>query len=180
MNQLDAKRQSLMLPQIKKVTFALFILGSILATTVRAQEVTVVKANGLFDIVEKCDDAYDLCVYNFWATWCAPCVRELPQFEAAAKHHKEINLTLVSLDDKDDILVKVKPFLLKKDIKSRVVLLDETDYNEIIPRVSDQWSGAIPATLIIDRKNGKRYFYEKEFKEDELEETINELLNINY
>ena len=68
-------------------------------------------------------------------------------------------------------------FITKRKLDSKVVLLDETDFNEIINRVDTNWSGAIPATLIVDCRNGKRTFYEGEFKENELKDTIEKLLN---
>lgn len=169
-----------MLTNTSKLKVILLMFTGILTAGAYAQEVDVVKASELYDILKKCDDRYDLCVYNFWATWCAPCIRELPQFETLARNHQEIDVTLVSLDDKEDINLKVKPFIVKREIKSHVLLLDETDFNEIIPRINDEWSGAIPATLIVDRRSGKKYFYEQEFKESELEKTINEILTINY
>lgn len=137
-----------------------------------AQEVRVIKADQLYDMLDKCDS--DLCIYNFWATWCAPCIRELPQFESLSDQNKNLSIKLISLDDVDELNGSVKIFIEKRNIISEVFLLDETDYNEIIPNVNDKWSGAIPATLIID-KNGQKYFYEKEFKEGELLKTINSI-----
>jgi thiol-disulfide isomerase/thioredoxin len=140
-----------------------------------AQEVQVIKAPQLYKMMENCDA--ELCVYNFWATWCAPCVREIPHFEKLSKSNENIQVKLISLDDIDDIYTSVKSFMNKRNIHSEVFLLDETDFNEIIPKVNDDWSGAIPATLIVDR-SGKRYFYEKEFKEGELNETLQNLNKI--
>ncbi len=139
-----------------------------------AQEVKVIKAPELYKMLDNCDA--DLCVYNFWATWCAPCVREIPHFENLSKSNHDIHVKLISLDDVDDIYTRVRSFINKRNIHSEVLLLDEIDFNEIIPMVSDDWSGAIPATLIVDR-SGKKYFYEKEFKEGELNETIQNLPN---
>jgi len=139
-----------------------------------AQEVQVIKANQLYKMMDNCEA--ELCVYNFWATWCAPCVREIPQFEKLSESDHNIQVKLISLDNVDDLYTSVKSFIKKRDIHSEVLLLDETDFNEIIPKVNSDWSGAIPATLIVDR-NGKRYFYEKEFKEGELNETLRNLYN---
>lgn len=111
-------------------------------------------------------------VINFWATWCAPCVKELPLFENLnTQNPDEVEVTLVSLDFADHV-DKVNTFIARKNIKSRVLLLDNIDYNTWIDRVDTSWSGAIPATLIINPKTGHRKFIGKEIKQGELEEAI--------
>jgi thiol-disulfide isomerase/thioredoxin len=128
-------------------------------------------------MLENCEYKDKIQIYNFWATWCAPCLREIPQFESVNLLNENVNVTLISLDDVDLLNKKVKPFILEKEIKSKVMLLDETDFNEIISRIDKSWSGAIPATLIIDCRSGLKFFYEHEFKEDELKKTINKLID---
>lgn len=141
------------------------------------QQVEVIKSKELFQILEHCEDENQILVFNFWATWCAPCIREIPQFESANTLNKNIDVTLISLDEVELLNNKVIPFIIKKEIKSKVLLLDETDFNAIISKIDESWSGAIPATLIVDCKNGSRFFYEQEFKEGELIKTINKLTN---
>lgn len=111
-------------------------------------------------------DDDNIHVVNFWATWCAPCVKELPYFEAIHQEYKDKNVKvlLVSLDFN---LKKLNTFLAKNDLKSEQVLLDDPDQNAWIPKVSTKWSGAIPATVIY--KKGKRQFYEGSFTKQELE-----------
>lgn len=159
--------------------YYIFLAFLFLSLGGQAQTIEVIKADRMFAMMDDCDDKYDICLYNFWATWCAPCIRELPHFEALNKSNKRINVNLISLDEKEELHTKVQPFINKKQIQSSVFLLDETDFNEIIPRISNKWSGAIPATLIINNKTGEKYFYEKEFKENELDNIINEILTIN-
>jgi thiol-disulfide isomerase/thioredoxin len=116
-------------------------------------------------------------VVNFWATWCAPCVRELPYFELLNENYKDRNVevVLVSLDNPDHLESRVLPFLERLDINSKVILLDDPRSNRWIPLVSDEWTGAIPATVIYSR--GFNAFYEREFNYAELEEIILPLLN---
>jgi thiol-disulfide isomerase/thioredoxin len=114
-------------------------------------------------------------VINFWATWCAPCVKELPLFEKInTEQSAGVSVTLVSLDFADQV-EKVNSFITRKKLQSPVILLDNIDYNSWIDRVDTNWSGAIPATLIINPKTGHRKFIGKELKEGELEEAIKEL-----
>lgn len=115
-----------------------------------------------------------LTVFNFWATWCGPCVKEMPHFEKYA-NDKNVEVVLVSMDFIQD-LEKVEKFVEKKGLKNKVLLLNETDYGSFMSKVSEDWSGAIPATLFVDEW-GKTYFHEKEFSKKELDNTIKKYLN---
>jgi len=112
-------------------------------------------------------------VVNLWATWCGPCVRELPYFEALDRSRAKV--LLVSLDFEEVLASKVIPFLEKKEITSEVALLEQGDPNEWIPRMSETWSGAIPATLFVNTAKDVRNFHEGSFDEGELEAKLTEL-----
>ncbi|MFD2287540.1 redoxin domain-containing protein [Pedobacter petrophilus] len=107
-------------------------------------------------------------VINFWATWCAPCVAELPNFEKLrlAKLNKPVKVLLVSLDFKSKLQKTVIPFVAANRINGDVFLLNTQDRQADIQRINKQWSGAIPATLFVNKRSRK--FYEKEFTEKEL------------
>ncbi|GAB2768753.1 hypothetical protein GCM10027275_09230 [Rhabdobacter roseus] len=102
-------------------------------------------------------------IINFWATWCRPCVAELPHFEEVQANfaHQKVRVLLVSMDFAKDIEDRVVPFIERHNIKSTVWLLNETDANRWIERVDSTWSGALPATLILNPARGRRSFYEK-------------------
>lgn len=138
-----------------------------------AQTATVVKFEKLEGLLETKSD--QLQVINFWATWCAPCVKELPFFEALnAKNDPKVKVILVNLDYADKLDI-VNAFIDRKKMKSEVLLLDEIDYNAWIDRIDPGWGGAIPATLFINHKTGQRKFVDKELKEGELQKIISEL-----
>jgi thiol-disulfide isomerase/thioredoxin len=114
-------------------------------------------------------------VINFWATWCAPCVEELPYFEKlGAKYEDKLEVILISLDDVKNIKSTVEPFLKNNQIKSKVLLLDDPYAAEWIPLVDTHWDGAIPVTLIVSKN--KKQFYNKALSYDELEDAIEKLL----
>lgn len=115
-------------------------------------------------------------VINFWATWCKPCVAELPYFEKIHHEYKDKNVEvmLVSLDDIKKLDNKVLPFVKERNLQSKVVLLDDADYNSWIDKVSPEWSGSIPATIFYTKD--KRQFFEQEFEYEEVEEIVKGLL----
>lgn len=109
-------------------------------------------------------------VINFWATWCVPCVAELPYFEELGEKHPELEVLLVSLDFPKMIKENLIPYIIKNELQSEVILLDDPDGNSWIPQIDPNWSGAIPATIIY--KNDKSKFYEQSFNFAELEEAV--------
>lgn len=139
------------------------------------QGAEVVKLEGLQKAIAS--EKEQIQVINFWATWCAPCLKELPLFEKLNADRKDVHVRLVSLDlDLDPNVQKVRNFVTRKKIRSEVIILDEQDPNSWIDKVEKTWSGAIPATLVINNKTGKRTFAEGELHEGDLEKLIAKVL----
>lgn len=115
-------------------------------------------------------------VINFWATWCAPCVKEMPYFERIGSEYADqrVKVLLVSLDFVNQLERRVIPFIKDHGLKSEVILLNDPRSNSWIPKVSDDWSGALPATLIYNADS--RSFYEQTFTYDELKAAIEKAL----
>ncbi|MEO0573418.1 MAG: redoxin domain-containing protein [Bacteroidota bacterium] len=107
-------------------------------------------------------------IVNFWATWCKPCLEEMPYFQKTFEEQKNhgVELILVSLDMPSMWEKRLVPYVKEKELKGEVVILNDTKMNEWIPRIAENWGGGIPATLIYN-KNG-RSFYEKGFTYEEL------------
>lgn len=120
------------------------------------------------------DTAY---VINFWATWCIPCIKELPAFEKANTEYKSQNfkMILVSLDFGKDVLKRVDDFRNAHQLTAEVILLDDPDSNAWIPKIDKDWSGAIPATIIY--RNDKWQFYGYSFTYEELKIEIEKFIN---
>ncbi len=150
----------------------LFLLIFLNVTTIYAQKTAVYKIDDLTKrIYNSSDTTY---IVNFWATWCKPCVAELPEFEKlhTESKDKKIKVLLVSMDFKEELDKKLKTFLEKNKYTCEVVLLDEINGNDFINKVSESWSGAIPATLITKNNKSTQDFIEKKVTYDYLIEKI--------
>ena len=151
----------------------LFVLiyTAIVTTAASAQSVLTIKFDDFIAMSSKQNDT--IYVFNFWATWCKPCIEELPSFEAANATYSadKVKVILISLDFKKQ-LASVEKFKADKQLKSTVYLLDEVNYNSWIDRVDSTWTGAIPATVIINNRNHYRKFYEQSFNTKQLQEAI--------
>lgn len=130
--------------------------------------------DGLEPLINKADK--NIHIVNFWATWCAPCVKELPYFETINANYKDkgVDVLLVSLDFPQTYDSKLKPFIIKKNLKSKVIALDDTNQNRWIPAIDQSWTGALPATIIYN--STKRHFYERSFTQEELEKELKQFL----
>jgi len=150
-----------------------FFLAS--ANLLFSQKVSVIKITDLEKRISNTSDT--TYIVNFWATWCGPCVKELPDFDSISKAYgsEKVKVLLVSMDFKEDLDSKVMPFCKKKQLHSEVFVLDELNGNYFIPRISDKWTGAIPATLILNNAKHHREFYEKKLNYLFLEEEIKKI-----
>lgn len=141
-----------------------------------AQKPAVIKITDLEGRLAKgADTTY---IVNFWATWCKPCVEELPDFEKVTQNYsgKKVKVLLVSMDFAEDLDKKVVPFIKKKELRSEVLLLDEVNGNYFIPKVHSSWTGAIPATLIRNGAKGVNEFYEKKINYELMEKRLKSIL----
>jgi thiol-disulfide isomerase/thioredoxin len=153
-----------------------YIIGALLLLTSYcfSQEIKEIK---ITDLEKTIADSKTPLIVNFWATFCIPCIKEIPYFQKLVKKHQKdsIKLLLVSLDLQEDY-PKIKPFAAKRKFTSPVVWLDETNADYFCPKIDSSWSGAIPASLFVSNKTGYRKFIEEELSEDQLEKEIMAIL----
>jgi len=127
---------------------------------------TVYDYEGLEPLLNRKDDK--TYIVNFWATWCKPCLEEMPYFQKTFEERKThgVELILVSLDMPSMWAKRLVPYVEKKNLQGEIVILDDPKMNEWIPKIAQNWGGGIPATLIYNQN--KRAFYEKGFTYEEL------------
>lgn len=158
--------------KIIKTLLVCFFLFSV--TIVSAQEVKKVK---ITDVAKIIAESKTPLIVNIWATWCVPCVEELPHFIKEAKEHKDsVQLLLVSLDFKESFPDGITKFMNKRKLNASTLWLDETNADYFCPLIDAKWSGAIPATLFINNKTGYRKFVEEQVSHDDLKKEIMALL----
>jgi thiol-disulfide isomerase/thioredoxin len=155
----------------------IFFTGLIffLSATVNGQAVKRVK---ITDLEKTITESKTPLIINFWASWCKPCLEEIPYFmEEVQKHGKDsLQLLLVSLDMKDAFPAQIMKTIAKRKIAVPVQWLDETNADYFCPKVDPKWSGAIPASLFINNKTGYRKFFEEQLSHEKLKKEIMAIL----
>lgn len=151
----------------------IFLLNTPLFAQPATNNIQKVSAKDVKAII---DSSTGPLIINFWASWCGPCVREIPYFESRiAQLATPVKLILVSLDFNWSYPRQLNAFVKDKGYKSDVVFLNETypDYFAI----DKKWTGAIPSSIFVD--NSKRYyrFFEMQLTEKRLELELNNMLN---
>lgn len=139
-------------------------------------QVKTVKLDALTSILNNNQDS--VYVVNFWATWCKPCIEELPYFEEAHStfSKQNVRIILVSLDSPSELDRVLLPFVKKKKLKSHILLLDEHNPNEWIDVIEPKWTGSLPATIIQNNRLKKRVFFEKQLEKEELFTSIQSMM----
>lgn len=142
---------------------------------ISAQEIKTYNFNELEPIFHYQNDT--TYVINFWAMWCKPCVKELPEFEDIRKDYsnKKVKVILISLDFGKNVEDRLVSFLKRKNINAEVVLLDDPDADTWIGKVDKDWDGALPATVIY--KKNERTVYTRQVSYKELARSINKMNN---
>lgn len=154
--------------------FIAILLFACSTAAIAQDQAKIVKLPELQELISSKGDK--IKVINFWATWCAPCVKEMPLFEKLGLERQDVQVTLVSMDlDLDPDPAKVYKFVTRKKLQSQVVILDEKNPNSYIELIDKSWSGALPATIVVNSRTGQRKFVEKELHEGDLEKLIAEV-----
>ena len=116
-------------------------------------------------------------IINFWATWCSPCIKEMPYFEKI-NENKEADVFLISMDyDLDPNPEKVNRFIARKNLKSKVLYVTEGNPKAWFGKIDKSWQGNLPVTLIINPTTGKRKFIQQELQQGDLEKFIQEVIH---
>lgn len=137
-----------------------------------------VKKVKIDELISHIDSSEHPMVVSFWATWCAPCVEEIPWLQAGVEKYKseKVELLLVSLDFENEYPKGLQAFIKKKNFAASFFWLDESNADYFCPKVDEKWSGGIPATLFVNKKTGYRKFFERQLTDRQVEPEIKLLI----
>jgi thiol-disulfide isomerase/thioredoxin len=144
--------------------------------TTQGQEIRKIK---ITDLEKTIKESKTPLIVNFWATYCIPCLKEIPYFQELARKYKDkgVKLLLVSLDMKDAYPSKIISIAKKLKLNPPVYWLDETNADYFCPKVDSSWSGALPSSLFINNATGYRKFFEDELSKEKLDKEIQAILS---
>jgi len=147
----------------------------LLSLSLIGQQVKKVKISDLETYIEHCDHPL---IVNFWATYCVPCVKEIPYFQSTVAGYKDkgVELLLVSLDLPDYYPSRISAFAEKNNYTVPILWLDESDADYFCPKIDKKWSGGIPCSLFINNKSHYRQFFDRQLTEPQVKQTLEALV----
>jgi thiol-disulfide isomerase/thioredoxin len=160
---------------MKKIIFLLILSALFGIESSYAQHIASYAADDLNKRVAGKDTIY---IVNFWATWCVPCVKELPAFNKIQEEYKDkaVKIILLSFDFKEQYPGKLSAWIQKKQLKPEVVWFNETNPTLYIPKLAPDWEGGLPATILINNITGERLLKATEITFEELKTWIDKQL----
>jgi thiol-disulfide isomerase/thioredoxin len=119
-------------------------------------------------------------VVNCWATWCAPCVEEIPYFMETVKKYSDqkVELLLISLDFAKSYPTKIQELIKKNHFDATFFWLNETNADYFCPKIDPKWDGTLPSTVFINNKTGYRQFYGRPMTDRQIALEVSKLTGV--
>ncbi len=157
---------------MKNLLFIAFIL---LASTAFSQNIRKVKITEVEEYIKNSDHPL---VVNCWATWCAPCIEEIPYFMQTVKKYSDqkVELLLVSLDFTTSYPTRIQELVKKKKFEATFFWLNETNADYFCPKIDPKWDGTLPSTLFVNNKTGYRQFFGRPMTDRQVELEVRKLV----
>ncbi len=153
----------------------LIITFLFIAATINAQEIKRMKVTELARTIK---ESKKPLIINFWATFCVPCIQEMPYFQELVQQYKskDVSLVFVSLDLKEAYPIRINEMAKKLNLVFPVAWLDETNADYFCPKIDTSWTGGMPSSLFVNNTTGYHKFFEDQLSKEKLEKEIREML----
>jgi thiol-disulfide isomerase/thioredoxin len=147
-----------------------------LAATINAQQVKRIKVTELSKTIK---ESKSPLIVNFWATFCVPCIQEIPYFQEIVQQNKSKNVSLifVSLDLKEAYPAQIISMSKKLKMTFPVVWLDETNADYFCPKIDSKWTGGMPSSLFVNNATGYHKFFEEQLPKEKFEKELQIMLS---
>ncbi|MAJ32327.1 MAG: hypothetical protein CMC18_06725 [Flavobacteriaceae bacterium] len=155
---------------MRRIIIVVPVLLTLISCNSKSKDVQVITIEEFTSTINKTRQKEKPTVYNFWATWCAPCIAEMPLIEQFALKH-ELNLKFVNVDRKNLWETRVPRMLKKLNLQSEVYLLDKAKRNNWYQAIDENWKAGLPVTLFTGRD--KKVLYQGVLEEEDLLEITN-------
>jgi AhpC/TSA family len=155
-----------------------FFLSGLLAAKPAGDQLPVIQKMTIMDLEGYIANSDHPLIISFWATYCAPCIKEIPYFQSTVVRYSDqrVELVLVSLDHPGDYPSRISNFAQKKGFTSRIVWLNEMDAHYFCPKVDPRWTGGIPASLFINNRTHYRRFFDRQLTDLQIDPEIKEMM----
>lgn len=156
-----------------RIFFIVMLL--LFSAAINAQEVKSVKVTELSQTIK---ESKTPLIVNFWATFCVPCIQEMPYFQELVRQYqsKNVSLIFVSLDLREAYPTKVNEMAKKLNLTFPVVWLNETNADYFCPKIDTSWSGGMPSSLFVNNATGYHRFFEDQLSKEKLQMEIEEMI----
>lgn len=154
-------------------------LSAIQSASFEAPLVKVVKIQDLLKVFKASRGS--VTVLNFWATWCKPCLEEMPELVRFYREHqsKGVSFVSVSADHPDDLMERVRPYVERQRIPFAVWVVGGESPDELVQAIDPQWQGSLPATFVFDASGTRRQAWYGKVEFSDLAGAVDSLLQDN-
>ena len=113
-----------------------------------------------------------------WATWCAPCIEEMPTLAAFYNKHQHEGLKVIGLcmDDRTPMKDKIQEVLDRIKVPFPMVTIKEEGQDAFYKAVDPSWEGDLPGTLVFNDKGERVAFFKEALTEEVLQREVAPLL----
>lgn len=161
---------------MKNIPLIVFLV--LLTSSAFSQNIRKVKITEVEEYIKNSDHPL---VVNCWATWCAPCIEEIPYFMQTVKKYSDqkVELLLVSLDFTSSYPTKIQELVKRKNFEATFFWLNETNADYFCPKIDPKWDGTLPSTLFVNNNTGYRQFFGRPMTDRQVELEVKKLVGMN-